>query len=453
MSRAYLSSLRARYDAATGAIDEIQNRAAAENGGQGRDLTADELAAIEARSAEASALVPQIRAAADQENRNSEVDQLAGAILARSAAAGGEAPPAAAPAGGTPAGTEHDRSTVLTGNAQTQDRDPGHYRKDGDHSFFSDILRSKLYSDRDAAQRLEEHDRALSTGVAGAGLVAPVWLTSEFESIARQGRVVLGAIRNLPLTSPAPMTLPGQTAGTDAVIAEQATENTHPSETDAFATGVVTVTPKPTSGIQVISRQMADMSNPAADSLIYADMLSVYNRKCEDAVVAKMVTAAGTAVTTFATEAAFSTSQAASDAIIDAAFSVWDARKAPATIVAMRIRRWQKFNKMRDSSGRKLYPTSDAGPMNVDGIGSVQASGNIDGLPVLVSEGLGTTAYPESILVARASDIIFWEGEMRRFSFEEVAGPESVKLGVWAYTASVVRQAANSVRRVVITAA
>ena len=42
---------------------------------------------------------------------------------------------------------------------------------------------------------------------------------------------------------------------------------------------------------------------------------------------------------------------------------------------------------------------------------------------------------------------------MLRFRYEEVAGPESVKLGVWAYTAVIVRQAANSVRRVQITAA
>jgi hypothetical protein len=50
-------------------------------------------------------------------------------------------------------------------------------------------------------------------------------------------------------------------------------ENTHPTETDAFATTTDVVTPKPISGIQVVSRQMIDMTNPAADSLIYGDML------------------------------------------------------------------------------------------------------------------------------------------------------------------------------------
>jgi hypothetical protein len=40
-----------------------------------------------------------------------------------------------------------------------------------------------------------------------------------------------------------------------------------------------------------------------------------------------------------------------------------------------------------------------------------------------------------------------------RFRYEEVAGPESVKLGIWAYTAVMVRQTANSVRKLTISAA
>jgi hypothetical protein len=72
---------------------------------------------------------------------------------------------------------------------------------------------------------------------------------------------------------------------------------------------------------------------------------------------------------------------------------------------------------------------------------------------VIGTDGLGTSGYAETILVARSQDTILFEGDIMRFRYEEVAGPESVKLGIWAYTAVMVRQTANSVRKLTITAA
>lgn len=462
----YLEMLRARYAGLRAQIEEIQARAIADNQ---RDFTADELRAITEAGAAAEALVPTIEAAAAEQARNARVDAAAGSVAAdvaaaeqaRAAAANG-APTGQAGAGASQGG-EHSRSGgpghvpgQQVGAATTQDRDPGHYTR-AKGGYFRDIVRARE-GDRDAQQRLEEHNRALSTGVAGAGIVPPKWLTEEYESLARQGRVVSQGVRQIALTDPAPMTLPRQTTGTDAVIAELSTENTHPSETDAVATTTDVVTPKATSGIQVVSRQMIDSTNPAVDELIYGDMFAVYNRKVEDKVTAALVAAAGAAVVTFATEAAFlGTLPAvpAVSAITKAAIAVWNARKLPATQIAMRVSRWGAYVDLRDSGGRDLIPTQNAGPMNVDGVGSVEAAGSIKGLPVLVTDGLGIggATYPEDILVYRASDTILFEGSLMRFRYEEIAGPESIKLGVWAYTAVIVRQAANSVRRIRITAA
>ena len=93
--------------------------------------------------------------------------------------------------------------------------------------------------------------------------------------------------------------------------------------------------------------------------------------------------------------------------------------------------------------------------VNVSGRGSVKVPGTVGGFAVAATDGLGIggATYPENILVFRSGDTILFEGNMLRFRYEEVAGPESVKLGVWAYSAVIVRQAANSVRRVQITAA
>lgn len=426
----------------------IDAAAGAENGA-GRELTEAELAAIEADRTRAEALAGEIEQLVADELRAARV----AAGYAEIGAGSGETENAGS---GEQNRSEHDTSGGSgTSSTSAQDRDPGHYRsatEGGEHSFFADIVRSRE-GDADAATRLAEHNRALSTTVGGAGIVPPQWLTSEYEALARQGRVVAELVRRVEITNPSPMTLQRQTAGTDGVLAQQATENTHPSETDAFATTTDVVTPKPVSGIQVVSRQMIDMTNPAADSLIYGDMLSVYNRKIEDSVTAALVTAAGAAVVSIATEATNFTAAAAEDGITDCAISVWNARKLPADAVVMRVSRWGRFNKFRDTAGRRLYPTGEGQLVNVSGRGSVQVPGTVGGLAVAATDGLGVggATYPENIIVFRTADTILFEGNMLRFRYEEVAGPESVKLGVWAYSAVIVRQAANSVRRLAIT--
>lgn len=427
----------------------VVEAAAEENDGAGRELTEAELAAVTADRERAEALSEEIEQLVEDELR-------AARVAAGYAEIGSPAETENAGTGETEHERgEHDTSGRQTGSATTQDRDPGHYRsaaEGGTNSFFTDLVRARE-GDDDAARRLQEHNRALSTTVSGAGIVPPRWLTQEYEALARQGRVVAEMVRHIPISDPTPMTLPRQTAGTDGVLAEQATENTHPSETDAFATTTDVVTPKPTSGIQVVSRQMIDSTNPAVDALIYGDMLSVYNRKIEDKVTAALVTAAGVATVALATEAAF-TAAGAEDAITDAAIAVWNARKLPADALAMRISRWGRFMKFRDNAGRRLYP-AEGEIVNTSGRGSVQVPGSVGGMGVAATDGLGigVGGYPESILVFRSGDTILFEGSVLRFRYEEVSGPESVKLGVWAYSAVIVRQAASSVRRVQITAA
>ncbi len=145
---------------------------------------------------------------------------------------------------------------------QTRDRDPGHYTRSSRHCFFGDLYHSRL-GDADASQRLAEHNRALTTGVAGAGVVPPHWLAEEFDALARQGRGLCNAVRNIPLgDDPRPITLPKQTAGTDGQIAQQATENTHPGEADAWTSATDMVTPKPFAGLQIVAAADARHEQP-----------------------------------------------------------------------------------------------------------------------------------------------------------------------------------------------
>lgn len=450
MPNPYLTKLRADYDAQRAAIAALQQTAVDE----GRDLTEPELTSVRSMGESCTTLHTQIASLTDLEVIDRQVQEQAARIMSdadREAVANradATLTTVHRPAqGGAP--------QRLTGNAQTQDRDPGHYTRSSGNSFFGDLHRSRN-SDEEAARRLVEHNRALSTGTgnAGAGVVPPHWLTEEFELLARQGRALASAVRNIGLGSdPRPLTLPKQLTGTDSEVVEQASENGATEDDDAWTSDVDTVTPKPTAGIQIVSRQMLDMSSPAIDALIYGDMIAAYNLKVEKKVGAAMVTAAGSAVKTFANEAAFIADQDASDAVIDAAIAVRNARKLPADLIAMGVVRYGEYLKLKDADGRPMIPEASAGPMNAIGVGTVAVDGRMHGLGIIATDGVATGSYPESILVARAADTILFESDTLRFRYEEPLGPESVKLGIWGYTACIVRQAGKSVKRIVVTAA
>lgn len=444
----YLTALREQYEGIQKSIDGFQARAVEAK----RDLTEDELRTVKEQGDKAKALFTQIEDLTEIETRNAKVAQMRAAVHA--AVSGTDGQPTI---GQDTQFRTLDGDSKTTGTTTTKDRDPGHYRsvkQGGSNSFFGDLYRSKAFGDEEAAKRLYEHNRALTTGGA-PGTVPPKWLTEEFELLARQGRMLAGAVRNIPIgDDPRPMTLPKQTVGTDAVVAEQAAENNAVGGADAWDSDVDTVTPKPTAGKQIVSRQMVDMSNPAIDQLIYGDLISVYNLKVEQKVGAALIAAAGAAVTTFATEAAFQAAGAATDSVVDVGIAVWNARKMPADILAMTVNRWGKFKKLKDSTGRPLIPSDTAGPMNVIGVGSVTVAGQIESLGVIVTDGIGDgSTYPESYVALRAMDTILFESNMLRFRFEEQVGPESIVLGIWGYTAVIVRQAGKSAKRVQVTAA
>lgn len=441
----YLKAKRDQYEALRKQIEGVQTTAQTfENGDgtKGRALTETEATLVRTQNTAAQALFDEIEELTKIDQRNRAMDQLAADT----------------------AGTNDDVKNRAGGGAQTNDRDPGHYRsaKDGgQNSFFGDLYRSHANRDEASMTRLTEHSRALSTGADGPGIVPPHWLTEEFETLARQGRRVANAVRNIPLGEDVrPITLPRQTAGTDAVVAQQAAENDVVPGADAWDSDVHVVIPKPTTGKQTVSRQMIDMSTPAVDLLIYQDLMEVYDDKVEAQVCTAIVTAAGAAIATAATEAAFDAAGYASDSVVDLAIAVRQARKRPGDLLWMNVRRWGEFLKLKDTTGRPLIPLETAGPMNVIGVGEAAVDGRIHGLGVVASDGFGTTAYPESYGVMKASDTVLFESNLLRFRFEEILGPQSIVLGIWGYTGVIVRQTpgaigtqSKSVRRAVVTAA
>lgn len=442
----YLDKLRAQYDTLRTGIEDIQTRAVTED----RELSEDELRSVEENGTKAETLYTQIETLTKQELRHKAVAETKAKVA--------PVEPDGDDGNGDEGQDDGEQTRSLGGTTRTKDRDPGHYRsakEGGKRSFFSD-LKLAQEGDDEAKTRLAEHNRALSTGSHGVGIVPPRWLMDEYAEIARQGRRLADAVRKIDLgDDPSPITLPKQAAGTDAAVTEQTAENDPVLDTDLFDTDVDLVVPKPTSGKQKVSRQMLDMGKPATDLLIFGDMMGAYNTKVEAKVCAAVAAAAGSAVTTFATEAAFTgvaPAMPAIDAMIDLQLAVRDGRKLPATLQTGTVRRWGRFKKLKDSTGRPIIPYGSGGPMNVFGVGSVAADGEIEDVPFVATDGFASS-YPESVYALRASDVLLFESSVWRFKYEQPAGPESVIIGVWGYTAVIVRYSGTSVKRLVVTAA
>lgn len=458
----YLLRQRARYDELRASMDAIYTAAAtapAVTGAPagtpaGRDLTEDEMRSVSAMNTEALALVPTIEALTAVETRNAAVADLAASV------AGAPSPEGGAPA---PVGDQHRTAEPVaggaaTGSAATQDRDPGHYRaleKGGSHSFFADQYRARMSGDEQAHGRLTEHARALGMVGEGVGTTTPKWLIDRFELILRQERRLANAVTQLPLgRDPRPMTLPKQITGTTTAVIDQSAENAAVANPDQYDTDVETITPATVVGAQLFSRQFLDSATPAIDNLIMNDLVANYNLQIEKRVGAAMVAAATEAGTAIASETAFAAGNGllAINGVIDAAILVQAGRYAAADIIAMGANRWGAFRKLKDSSGRPLIPNATHQVMNVHGVGDVNFNGEIEGLGVIVTEGISIGTYPNVLVIAKASDTLLFEGDLMRFRYEEVSGPQSIKVGIWNYVAVSVRRPGVGQKKITVTA-
>ena len=320
--------------------------------------------------------------------------------------------------------------------------EPEVYRRDAHpterHSFFRDIMHAQLDRDADAQGRLDRHNvmhRAAGTTTTGAGMVPPTWLFEEFAIIAHGARPWADAIRRVGITDANPVNIGVQVAPGAAVTA-QASENTIPND-GSLNVNLLTTSPKTYTGKVDVSRQLVDGSNPAVDGIIFADSMGSYNEQIEQAVVAAINAATGFAATiTYPGTAPVYANLF--DAFIDASASVRKHRKAPPRVVLCSEGAWAYMSKEKDSNNRPYVVTGYHGPVNAYGLGEAvtygQIAGEVVGLQVIPS----WAATDNLLYVAKVDDLLLLESTTFNFRYEEVLGPESIRLGVWGYAAPVV---------------
>ncbi len=427
----YLIKAREKYTAMQESTSGIQTRAAEED----RPLTAEELSAIKAQGEEMRSLLDEIQVLSNEEERN-----LRFARSAQALAAGAEGVRSAAPAG-------------IALGAKASPRDPGHYRSatdGGQNSFYGDMMRVALLQDSAAKARLDEHNTFMRSETTStiAGVIPPVWLSNEFTEKAQEGRVLAGAVRNVPLADARPFTLPGQTANT--TVTAQAAENDPLVASDAYAATGITITPVTVVGKEVVSRQLLDASTPAIDQLILADLTASYNADIE-ARLGVAIRAVGTATTVAIADFIDPTDVAwAPLTMADIVMAVRKVRYARPTHFACDYELFTELLKLKDTTGRPVISTMGDGQNSI-GSASVNADGWIMGVPILVSEGMNKPATTDLCGAAMvASDVVLFESPQMSFKYEEVAGPESIQLGLWRYAAVAVRQATRSVKNLIV---
>jgi HK97 family phage major capsid protein len=420
-----MDRLSDEYRALSTQYDEILTRCEDE----GRDPTEHEAANLDGLRSEMSPLGERL-----VELRETD-DRRYAAVRAMA-----EAPPA-------PEQLDGNRSIVHVRN------EPEIYRRAdagaGDRfGFFRDLLHAQMDADPEARSRLERHAvmmRAAGTTTTGTGMVPPTWLFEEFAIIAHGARPWADTLRRVGITDANPVNIGVQVAP-GAVVGVQTPENTIPAD-GSLNVNLLTTSPKTYTGKVDVSRQLIDGSNPAVDGIVYADCMGAYNEQIEQAVVAAIEGAASFAATiTYPGTAPVYANLP--DAFVDAGASVRKHRKAPPRVVLCSEGAWAYIAKEKDTAGRPLVVTGYHGAMNAYGLGEAVTYGQIAGEVVGLQVVPSWAAVDNHLYVAKVDDLLLLESSTFNFRYEEVLGPESIRLGVWGYAAPVVARYPNALAKI-----
>jgi len=300
-------------------------------------------------------------------------------------------------------------------------------------SWVRDLVAMHRDGDREAGEAYSRHNRLLDDlerqivelGRAGDLLSSEIpgaWPNTYLPGLIT-GRILKGRpmgsfFDSYPINNPTPQIFPKVTTST--VVAVQSAEGAALSTTD-LATTAVTTTPSMYGATIDISRQVLDGANPNADQMVLNDLVEAYAQVSEAAIktaVEAGSSASGTAITA-ATPYAGTLGNVI--AYYAARFKGAQAQFVPSALFAVLLAQG-------DTTGRPFLP--GLGPINSDGTTAPGgSSANILGANTFLS--YASTA--NVVVTARSDDFVVFESPIVRFSYEQVVGPQAVRIGIWAY--------------------
>lgn len=296
-------------------------------------------------------------------------------------------------------------------------------------SYFADRLHAGE-GDAAAADRLARHQQLLTDQVAimeraGDVLSAEVpgaypnqYLPGLLTPRILKGRPMGGFFSRFPITDATPKVFPKVTTST--TVAVQSAEGAALAASD-LATTAVTATPLIYGGFTDVSRQVLDGADPSIDAMLMQDLVESYAQASE--TVIKTAVEAGSTASGVAITAATPYAGTLANVINYQATRFLPAQAAfvPAALYSVLLAQG-------DSTGRPFLPM--IGATNSDG--TVQPGGATAGL--LGADVFLSWANTANVNVfARTTDFVIFESSIATFRYDQVVGPQAIRIGIWAY--------------------
>jgi HK97 family phage major capsid protein len=329
------------------------------------------------------------------------------------------------------------------------------YTPSGAQSFYRDVFAASR-GDSEARERLVRNEREvmdkkpeLRDGTTGSGsfgsFIAPVYLIDQYAELARGGRPVANAIRNVGAPTSTSITIPRVTTGSS--VASQNGENTNVSETD-LVTSTLTRSTVTIAGQQDVSIQSLELANGAqVDQIIFQDLRAAYDAELDRQILNGSGTAGEllgllnvSSINAVTYTDASPTVAEFYPKLIDAIQRVTSNRYLPANAIIIHPRRWAFLTAGLDGQNRPLV--TPVAPWNgLAEFRNFEANGvvgSIAGVPVIVDPNiptnLGTGTNQDVVAVVRTDDHLLLEGALRTRVLEEVGSASlTVRLQLFAY--------------------
>ena len=358
------------------------------------------------------------------------------------------------------------RAEIKVGN-EPRTYEKGARESNGEfRSFFRDLLRAEEH-DVSAQTRLARHSREMSveyrdltTASGGVGLVPPQHLLDELAEFARSSRPFADALgpRPLPETGMT-FNVPRVTTGTAAAVQS---EGGAVQETNAV-TDYLSFTVNTVAGMQDVSRQLLDRSDPATDTVIGQDLSADYAKQLDT----QLLTQATNGITVLSGVNAVTYTDATPTAgelyakFADAIQQIHTLRFAAPDLIVMHPRRWAFFLGAVDTQNRPLVLPDTAAAnsaFNAMATGTVTVPqglvGQIMGLPVVIDPNipitLGAGTNEDIIIVTRRADQLLFEVGAPTVAIETgvLSGTLQVRILAFGYFAFTFARYAKATSRI-----
>ena len=252
----------------------------------------------------------------------------------------------------------------------------------------------------------------------------------------------------MPWAGPYPWTIP--IASNPVVVSTLSEGGAGTIETDPTYT-TITVLPSNITGYSEVSRQLLEAANPAVDSIIWGDMLGAFYDMAETNTITTIEAQTGINVVTVLVQ---STADMRGG-ILDGIAAIEDNGGGDGDLFFTRRARWHQYLKLADTTGRPIVINNQTyGPQNTIGVGGAVGGfrsprvGELESLDVVTSP----TVNASRGYVVNSQELLFSISPPMQFSFEQPAGPQLIRIGVWGYMAAVTARRPRAITRVFYSA-